>query len=163
MPKLELLLFMPIVNSSFACNTIIPFYVNNVANMGSEPANLKLKAFTRPYIDISRPLSELDRDSIRSLPDLVKFNAQFNPDHIFAQQEVREHGRFVGFTTIDFATLRKVILESITWIDKTIMGNPPKELIESQSPVALFLESDVTLFVHLCALLEMEVPVSVFT
>lgn len=124
--------------------------------MGSLKENRK--AFERPSIDLSTPLSDLGEGSIRSLPDLIKFNAKLNPNHVFAEQEIRLNGRHIGFVTIEFSKLRKLVLQSISWIQQVILASS-KGCVQPERPIALFLESDLTLFIHLCSLLELNVPV----
>jgi len=103
---------------------------------------------------------------IRSLPDLVHFNAINNFEHIFCLQSKQSQDltRFDS-TSITFRQLAQAVEQCCLWIlaniddahapvlgDDGIVGKAP--------PIALFLESDVGLFIYLTALLSLNIPVS---
>ena len=120
------------------------------------------RPFLRPSFELQSPLSASDGKAIRSLPDLIAFNAEFNPDHTFALQEERKGGCFTGFARITFDKLYKVVKEGTKWVENAVLRAASKQAVEpcqTQRAVALFLESDLTLFVYLCALLHMNIPV----
>ena len=111
---------------------------------------------------LQSPPSASEEKAIRSLPDLIVFNAEFNPKHSFAWQEERKRGCFTGFTRISFAKLYEVVKEGIKWVEINVLRATSKQAVDScqtRMAVALFLESDLTLFVYLCALLHMNIPV----
>ena len=120
------------------------------------------KPFLRPSFKLQNPPSASDGKAIRSLSDLIVFNAEFNPDHSFALQEERKRGCFTGFTRITFAKLYEVVKEGTNWVANAVLRAASKQSVEpcqAHRAVALFLESDLTLFVYLCALLHMNIPV----
>jgi|SRR5690242_10208671 len=108
-------------------------------------------------------------DNIRSLPDLINFNAEVNPHHLFciqasARSDVdhgkAEYGEY-GATHISFRSLKQAVDACSAWLEKILLlpagkeGNRPKP-----APVALYLESDISLFIYIAALLVLGVPVS---
>lgn len=118
--------------------------------------------FRRPSIELYSPFALNERDAIRSFPDLIDFNARYNPDHVFTLQEERENGQLRGFAKITFAKLRQLVGESVTYIQENTVGITSKlagGIPQKHRAIALFLESDLTLFVYLCALLQMNIPV----
>ncbi|KAL9599306.1 MAG: hypothetical protein Q9219_003933 [cf. Caloplaca sp. 3 TL-2023] len=98
-------------------------------------------------------------DTIRSLPDLIQFNAENNPDHVFCVQEERSKGRPAGLVQITFSQLRDIVAQCIERISSHLVGLNSPEADTNATPIGLFLESDVTLFVHISALLWMKIPV----
>lgn len=122
--------------------------------------------FRRPKFHLLEQPAELDRSRIRSLPHLLKFNATYNPDHIFCIQNRGSGSDFRCFSTsISFIELEEAVERCCRWIRATLPNIIPPFLTQAGKvhrapPVALFLESDVGLFVHLLALLSLEIPVS---
>ena len=115
------------------------------------------KPFFRPQFQVDKPMTS--KDTIRSLPDLIQFNAENNPHHVFCVQEERREGRTVDLVEITFLKLRDLVARCIEHIASHDIGvDTPKE--NFLLPIALYLESDVTLFVYLSALLWMGIPVS---
>jgi hypothetical protein len=108
--------------------------------------------FIRPQFTLTESGSD---DSIRSLLDLVRHNAKRNPYHVFALQEVRE-AETSSLTKITFLELETAITACATWL---VNQHPALGHGNVARPVALYLESDVILFIHLCALLQLNVPV----
>lgn len=106
--------------------------------------------FKRPIFS-PRPLGHrLEPDvagsDISSLPDLVRFNARKNPNHIFAKA-----------SKITFSQLEELIRRCAGWLRSTVTS--ARQNGDSDTPVALYLESDIGLFIHLVALLSIDVPV----
>ncbi|KAG2419144.1 hypothetical protein HFD88_002249 [Aspergillus terreus] len=122
--------------------------------------------FCRPSFQVSRdPVT--DPSAIHSLPDLVDFNAEHNPDHEFALQEVRHGGKHISLTPITFRELQLAAITCARLIRKQLPGEPAEPEGGHQGmmrqPVAVFLESDVNLFIHLVALLYLNIPVLVLS
>lgn len=104
-------------------------------------------------------------DNIRSLPDLISFNAEVNPDQLFCAQAdakpvlgsgTNGDGGY-GAVHINFKQLKQAVDACAAWLRKTFIqhegGGKP-------SAVALYLESDVGLFIYLAAFLASGIPVS---
>ena len=117
------------------------------------PANLWLPTYT------SRP----QRSSIRTLPELVEYNAQHNPNYLFCQQAQRSNDS-LHLLSVTHAQLRDAVLQCQEWLQQTLKGLELQRLSGDGrsikgSPVALFMESDVGLWIHLLALMGLGVPV----
>ncbi|KAJ5170455.1 acylglycerophosphoethanolamine acyltransferase [Penicillium coprophilum] len=118
--------------------------------------------FRRPILDLSiATLNEECDDAsneasgICSLPELIDFNATHNPHHLFCLQEERENGEHSNLTPLTFLGVQKAIYAAAASLRKITSPS----LKTSQQPVALLLESDVTLFMYMSALLYMDIPV----
>lgn len=120
------------------------------------------RPFIRPTFGILHQPTNISEDAIRSLSDLIRFNAEVNPDHVFALQEERQAGRCTGFTKVTFSMLQDIVVKCV---ERLANYDLPAAGIQVSVPgrdcgaVALYLESDLTLFVYLCALLWMNIPV----
>ena len=104
-----------------------------------------------------------DPSLIRSLPDLVLFDALHNPHHLFCLQtsQASEH---IDFVSITYHQLAVAVENCCSWLLETIPDAYAAKLdgehhVQKASPVALFLESDVNLFIHITALLALNIPV----
>lgn len=129
-------------------------------------------SFKRPYFRPTVPSRESEaangQDTIASLPHLIQYNAKENPDHIFCVQaevksneahDVTDVSRFDA-RRITFSQLDRAVDTCATWIHKIVKPSSPLDTSSSTPrPIALYLESDVGLFIHLAALLTMDVPV----
>lgn len=90
----------------------------------------------------------------RSLPDLIQFNADHNPNHLFAIQAAKRGPETrTDLDQVTFRALHLAVIACQEWLaTNDIEGKHEK-------PVALLMESGLGLFIHLAALLSMEVPV----
>lgn len=112
--------------------------------------------FRRPCIDLfpddgskSPPSDPGSAERISSLPDLIEFNAKYNAPNLFAVQARSGQEDLL----ITFEGLKHAVDGCSTWLS-TLKRE------KTDAPVALLLESDVLLFVHIAALLQLNVPVS---
>lgn len=112
--------------------------------------------FLRPILDVSRNPAT-NESAIHSLPDLIDFNAEHNPDLIFSLQEIRQEGKHVDLTALTFRELKNATISCAHLIRKSLAVEDGGVL--DKQPIALLLESDINLFVHLAALLYMNIPV----
>lgn len=127
--------------------------------------------FRRPTFDPKTPKSgwqsQLDEESISTLPDLIHFNALNNPDHVFclqAESQVASQdpsGCESHYTacTITYRSLEKAVASCSRWIMRNTPSACPGDGMDPRKPIALFLESDIGLFFHLAALLTLGIPV----
>lgn len=108
-------------------------------------------------------------DTIRSLPDLIHFNAVHNPHFLFCIQFNQSKSgpveKIIGEINVTFSELATAIEQCCVWILSKVKGIHSARLasdgsVQKGPPVALYLESGVTLFVYMMALLTMNVPVS---
>ncbi|KAI0437521.1 hypothetical protein F4803DRAFT_565987 [Xylaria telfairii] len=125
--------------------------------------------FKRPVFSPKPPASLVDSDisesNISSLPDLIRFNANENPRHIFALQSelkaptsIESEDDSYGAIQITFKQLHQMVHGCATWIRKTVISNNGDGEHGGQAPIAIYLESGVGLFLHLAALLSMNIP-----
>lgn len=126
------------------------------------------ETFQRAPFDLFLDESVATADSIRSLPDLIHFNAIHNP-HLpfciqFRQSKRGALEKEVEEVHVTFSELATAIERCCVWILSNLEGIHSARLtsdgsVQKGPPVALFLESGVTLFVYMMALLTMNVPV----
>ncbi|KAI0512932.1 hypothetical protein F5B22DRAFT_648285 [Xylaria bambusicola] len=125
--------------------------------------------FKRPVFDpkpTKSPSAGSALESISSLPQLIQFNARENPNHIFALQSELVKNSLTGrgensynAIAINFKQLDQMVCRCADWIRRVaIPVNQNGELFEER-PIAIFLESGVGLFLHLAALLSLNIPV----
>ena len=123
-----------------------------------------LQQFRRPCIDLY--VSEDAVDAIRTVPQLINWNAENNPDLLFCYQAVRPTD---GSTTnepvrITFANLKDAVAQCANRLVSSIKElqlptHNADELHRKRPPIALLVESDVSLLFHLFALMGLGVPV----
>ena len=126
------------------------------------------KTFQRAPFNLLLDEEHATADTIRSLPDLIHFNAIHNPHFLFCiqfnQSKRRPVEQEIGEIHVTFSELATAIEQCCVWILSKVKEIHPARLtsdgsVQKGPPVALFLESDVTLFVYIMALLTMNVPV----
>ncbi|KAI0449720.1 hypothetical protein F5B21DRAFT_519799 [Xylaria acuta] len=125
--------------------------------------------FRRPVFSPKPPVSLAGSDilesDISSLPDLIRFNARENPHHIFALQSefnVATHTESeddsYGVFEITFQQLDEMVRGCASWIRKAVISNNRDAELGEQAPIAIYVENGVGLFLHLAALLSMNIP-----
>ncbi|KAF2968004.1 hypothetical protein GQX73_g5534 [Xylaria multiplex] len=112
--------------------------------------------FRRPYLRVDKPSNDI---SIRSVPELVDFNAVTNPDALFCVQAIKGLAdKAVTMGQLRDAVIRcKFALQKSLYIRSPIATEDGKIL--KSPPVALFMDSDLGLLFHLLALMGLGVPV----
>lgn len=128
-------------------------------------------SFKRPQFSPlpAKTEEETEPEAISSLPDLIQFNAQHNPDHLFciqAHQSIHDNldvlevgSRAYDGCSITFKQLDDAIRGCVDWLSNLLDSQDQVNDCRLQGPVALYLESDVGLFFHLAALLNLDIPV----
>jgi acyl-CoA synthetase (AMP-forming)/AMP-acid ligase II len=122
-----------------------------------------LGAFTRPNINLD--VTAVRDDEVRTFPELIDFNARENPDHTFCIQATKQAGSTsLAFNSITFSHLKDGILQCCAWLEANVSEMEGPKRLENASfvkgaPVALFMESDVGLFIHQISLISLGVPV----
>ncbi|KAF2004768.1 acetyl-CoA synthetase-like protein [Amniculicola lignicola CBS 123094] len=101
--------------------------------------------------------------NIWTLPDIVDFNAKHNQDFVFCHQ-ARRYGQETRLLAITHLALRNAVLECQSWLLANItgvqkFGETSDVSPDERRPIALFMESDVGLWIHILALLGLDVPV----
>ncbi|PWY93213.1 acetyl-CoA synthetase-like protein [Aspergillus sclerotioniger CBS 115572] len=115
--------------------------------------------FVRPVFNVSR-VASTDPAAIHTLTDLIDFNAQSNPHHVFAMQEVCQNGKHIELVSVTFQKLKQA---AMSWAHRIQGSLPCLSSSTSRRPVALFLESDINLFIHLAGSMLMHSPVLVLS
>ncbi|KAK5631479.1 hypothetical protein RRF57_007193 [Xylaria bambusicola] len=125
--------------------------------------------FKRPVFDpkpTGSPSAGNALESISSLPQLIQFNARENPNHIFALQSELNKDSLTGrrensynAIAINFKQLDLMVCCCADWIQRVATPANQNGGLVKQQPVAIFLESGVGLFLHLAALLSLNIPI----
>ncbi|KAF7171666.1 hypothetical protein CNMCM5623_003994 [Aspergillus felis] len=95
---------------------------------------------------------ESSKEGVYSLSDLIQFNADHNPDHLFAIQEVK-FGQHRQLERVTFLSLHHAVLACREWLSVNFAAQRHKK------PIGLLMESDLGLFIYLASLLSLESPV----
>lgn len=124
------------------------------------------RLFERPIFRLFIDPRAAENETIRSLPDLIQFNALRNPRGAFCIQSKESKVLAKDFEAVEvtFLELAQAVERCCQWILSNINRVHPAHLAEDGivrkgPPVALFLESDLTLFIYLAALLALNIPV----
>ncbi|KAK2879437.1 putative NRPS-like protein biosynthetic cluster [Arthroderma sp. PD_2] len=119
--------------------------------------------FTRPPIKLDK--DDQTEGDARTLPELVEFHATVNPKHVFCKQAQGEGScSDVEFVDITFKELKQAVLSCQQWLRATVADlHLPREDEKKRdgikgAPVAIFMDSHVTLVVYIFALMGMGVP-----
>jgi acyl-CoA synthetase (AMP-forming)/AMP-acid ligase II len=101
--------------------------------------------------------------SVRTLPELLEYNAKHNPTHLFCQQ-VRRYNGSLHLLSVTHGQLKDAVFRCQEWLRESVndleLPYPAEnERFAKGPPVALFMESDVGLWIHLLALIGLGVPV----
>jgi long-subunit acyl-CoA synthetase (AMP-forming)/nucleoside-diphosphate-sugar epimerase len=102
-------------------------------------------------------------NSVRTVPELVDFNAAHNADYVFCYQARKDDSSNPSLASITHSEFKDAVLSCQQWLKTTITNLQLPVLQENgvicrSTPVALFMESDIGLFVHIVALLGLGVP-----
>jgi len=125
-----------------------------------------LPRFERAQFNVLLDQYSTSPSTLRTLPDLIRHNALHNPLHLFClqcKQSATEEGSPLAFVHVTFAQLKETVdrccrwLETVADIQAASLGSDGS--VQKIRPVALFMESDLGLFVHIAALLTLNVPV----
>lgn len=133
------------------------------------PAPLPVTTFNRPRINLG--YGDDWPDGVNTLPELIEFAAKHNPEHIFGLQArakgadgavtLKDSDGDLSFCEITFAQLRRVIERASAWLVNSGATAGRTRRIDGIPPVAIFLSSDVTIFMYMAALLRIGTPVSI--
>ena len=123
-------------------------------------------SFERPKFTLFLDQSAAEAEAIRSLPDLVLFNARHNPHGRFCAQTKQSKTPEQDFEIVEvtFLELAQAVERCCQWLLSNISEVHPARLVDNGEvrkgpPLALFLESDLTLFIYVVALLTLNIPV----
>ena len=108
-----------------------------------------MATFKRPPVTLLPASAE---QAIRTIPELIDYNATHNRDAVFCVQAVKD----AAPVQITFGQLRDAISRRRARLRAELQLDPGPN---KSAPVALVMDSDVELLVHLFALMGMGVPV----
>ncbi|KAF2135592.1 uncharacterized protein K452DRAFT_281299 [Aplosporella prunicola CBS 121167] len=124
-----------------------------------------MTAFKPPTINLRS--TDPSKDEIRSLPELLEFNARNNPNHIFCIQAEKSRSNDetdgLDFQRISHLQFSDAVRACSQWLQehvpelKTPQRNEQNEVIKGP-PIALLMESDVGILIHIMALMSLGVP-----
>ena len=108
-----------------------------------------------------------DRQSIRCISDLIHFNAVKNPHHVFCLQSWKvssDSASHFKYSYITYSQLARAVERCCDWILLNVPAVSEARLnldgsVSKSAPVALFMESDVGLFIYMLSLLTLNIPV----
>lgn len=100
---------------------------------------------------------------IKTVAELIDFNADQNPDHVFCLQMTRQSPNN-RLQPVSFSLLRGMIVTCQEWILDTVReAKQPFLDVHGVTmkcmPVAIFMDSNLDLLVHLFALVGLGIPV----
>ena len=112
------------------------------------PANIQLQ------------LTDPDERHIRTIPELIEFNSQHNPAHVFCVQARKQQSSI----SVSHDQLKQAILQCSDWLIAKVqeVELPHQDMngrYQRGPPVALAMDSDIGLLVHMLSLLSLGVPV----
>lgn len=111
-------------------------------------------------ISPSRVPRRSSANDIRTLLDLLDFNALNNPDHLFCLQESKDAPTLRRIT---FRQLARAVELCSAWLCRTQCTHPADQLpgwqVDKPAAVALFMGSDIGIFIYLLALMRLGTPV----
>ncbi|PSR74016.1 hypothetical protein PHLCEN_2v10200 [Hermanssonia centrifuga] len=110
-------------------------------------------SFFRPKFDMQGS----NQNALTTLPDLVEFNALYNPSRLFCVQYT--HHIYQVPRRITYKELHHAVLRCSTSLEKNGLKQPPTRINQKARPVALLMASDVTWFIYFISLLRLGVPV----
>ncbi|KAF2006434.1 acetyl-CoA synthetase-like protein [Amniculicola lignicola CBS 123094] len=123
----------------------------------------KAQTYVLPSFDSTHPPPQSAK--IKTVADLVDFNADRNPDHVFCLQAEKDlaGSKCPPFLRISHRLFRSMILSCQQWMQQHLSElNSPSIHVEGHvvrgAPIALLVDSDVGLLVHLFALVGLGVP-----
>lgn len=127
------------------------------------PTMTNLKLFSCPPIDLHGRSTQ----NLRTLAEVIEYNARHNAQHTFCVQARR--GGALSTTTTTSAITHEQLLGAVsrcqTWFQETVsqlmlpLQQSSSAAVEKGPPVALFLDSDIGLLIHLFGLLALGVPI----
>lgn len=99
------------------------------------------------------------------MPELIEYNAQYNPNHPFCVQAAEKGATDLTLLIVTHLQLKQAILRCSAWLVANIveLRLPQKSYggkVVKGAPIALLTDSDISLLFHLLSLMGLGVPVS---
>ncbi|KAL4973660.1 hypothetical protein BDW66DRAFT_153612 [Aspergillus desertorum] len=121
----------------------------------------QLRPFQRPVIRLYPATDETGL--IRTVPEVIEFNAQANPDHVFCLQAKKSPDNSVlSLVSVTNRQLKQAISQCTSWLKSHLQLQLPANIngsVKKGAPVALLMESDIGLLIYEMALIALGVPV----
>lgn len=159
---------MVVVQRSFALTLFKHRVTSNFEPMAFPPAPPPQMAqatssFRAATINLQSP--DQDSNNIRTVPELIEYNAQYNPNHPFCLQAAENSAIDLSLLVVTHLQLKQAILRCSAWLVANIaeLSLPQKSdggKVVKGTPVALLMDSDIGLLLHLLSLMGLGVPVS---
>ncbi|KAL7621049.1 hypothetical protein AAE478_008361 [Parahypoxylon ruwenzoriense] len=109
-------------------------------------------------------VGDISGDEVRSLPELIRFNAAHNGAHTFSYHLDHKDASLVRSSFEDLSNaVDYCAAELLGLLPEIQLAEVKEEKLVTSKPVAIFLESGLNLFVHIAALLSIGVPVVVLS
>ncbi|KDQ51272.1 hypothetical protein JAAARDRAFT_140530 [Jaapia argillacea MUCL 33604] len=111
--------------------------------------------FRRPHINLGYAPDE--SDGVNTLPELIAFNARYNPDHTFGLQT--RSGDGIPPRHITFLQFHEAVQRASSWLvhSGATLGRTQKDV--QVPPVGILLGSDIGIYIYMAALLRLGTPV----
>ncbi|KFA80971.1 hypothetical protein S40288_00833 [Stachybotrys chartarum IBT 40288] len=128
-------------------------------------AVLSRPPFVRPVFSALPPKETAhdEPEDISSLYDLIRFNAHTNPNHIFCiqAQAVKDAASDRPFDAvyITYRQLEDAVHRCADWLGRNLESTEQNNDSGRSAPIAIYLESDIGLFIHLVAIQVLDLPV----
>lgn len=113
-------------------------------------------AFQRPHLNLGYLPDE--PHGVNGLPELIAFNAQHNPHHVFGLQS--RAGEDSEPCQITFLQLHEAVERCCAWLVAQRVTTGRREGEAYPKPVGILLGSDITIYIYMAALLRIGTPVS---
>lgn len=110
--------------------------------------------FIRPHLSLGYVEDKVG--GVSSLPELIEFAAEHNPDHIFGVQ-IRA-GEDSTPCDITFSDLQSAVEHASAWLISAGATTGRTQRDQVISPVGILLGSDISIFIYLAALLRLGTP-----
>ncbi|KAL6231238.1 hypothetical protein BDW75DRAFT_244087 [Aspergillus navahoensis] len=123
--------------------------------------NQQLRPLQRPVIRLYPARDETGL--IRTLPEVIEFNARANPDHVFCLQAKKcPHSSALSLVSVTNCQLKQAVSQCAAWLKSHLQLQLPTVVdgaVKKGAPIALLMESDIGLLIHEMALIGLGVPV----
>ena len=125
-------------------------------NLGKTTIATKMAAFIRPKVS----LDPITGSGIRTLPALVDFHGENNPQHLFCFQVTRDN----RFVPVSYERLQHAIVRCQAWLQELAIGLHPPIVdtdghVNKCAPVAILMESHVGLAIYVFACMAKGIPI----
>lgn len=124
----------------------------------------QMKTFSRAKINLHSAADH--NDNIKTVPELIEYNAKHNPEHVFCVQARKQtESLLLKFITVTNLSLKQAVSQCSMWMTENLseLKLPSRDScgrVVKGRPVALLMDSDIGLLIYEFALISLGVPVS---